>query len=176
MLISWREAWRRQRRLRSAENLLVWHEQAAMVAAAFARALRQTGPDAPSDVVLNRIDWGLEHLRRLSTAVRRPLTRHDRKLADRLEACLTEAYRLRNQTLGYLIRWESYLEAEQEAGRGDFAARRRSHEVRRERDEALLPALDALRQLNAQLTELGPHLQRVARDWSIPPTPASFAT
>jgi hypothetical protein len=127
-------------------------------------------------VVLNRIDWGLEHLRRLSTAVRRPLTQHDRRMADRLEACLTEAYQLRNQTLGYLIRWESYLEAQQEAGRGGYAARRRSHDFRRERDEALLPALDTLRKLRVDLAELGPHLQRVARDWRIPPIPASLAT
>ena len=57
-------------RKRPAEDLPVWCEQAAIVAAAFARALGQAGPDAPGDIVLNRLDWGLEHLRRLSTAAR----------------------------------------------------------------------------------------------------------
>jgi hypothetical protein len=175
MMTQWREAWRRQRRLRSAENLLVWREQSAILAAAFRRALRQAGPDAPSDVVLNRIDWGLEHLRRLSTAVRRPLAQHDRPLADQLEACLTQAYQLRNHTLSYLIRWESYREAEQDAGRGEFAARRRAHDIRRERDEGLLPALQGLRQLEAALAELGPQLQNVASQWAIPSSPPSLA-
>jgi hypothetical protein len=175
MIVRWREAWRRQQRLRSAENLLVWREQAAMLTAAFGRALRQSGPDAPSDVVLNRLDWGLEHLRRLSTAVRRPLAQQDRSLADQLEHCLTQAYQLRNCTLSYLIRWESFQEAEQEAGRGDFASRRRASAVRRERDEALLPALQSLRRLNAALAQLAPQLQRVAGDWALPPTPPTLA-
>jgi len=174
MIAHWREAWRRQRRLRSAENLLVWREQAALLAAAFARALRQSGPDAPSDVVLNRIDWGLEHLRRLSTAIRPPLARQDRPLADQLEAWLTQAYQLRNQTLSYLIRWESYREAEQDAGGGDFIARRRAHAIRWERDEALLPALDSLRRANASLVDLAPRLQGLAGEWSIPEPPSSL--
>ena len=175
MIAHWKETWRQQRRMRSAEDLWVWREQAAMLAAAFSRALRQAGPDAPSDVMLNRLDWGLEHLRRLSTAVRRPLGRHDRPLADQLEASLTQAYRLRNHTLSYLIRWESYREAEHDAGGGDFAARRRAHDLRRERDEALLPALRDLRQLNATLEKLGPQLHRVASEWAVPQAPPSFA-
>ena len=175
MIAHWREAWSRQRRLRSVENLLLWGEQATILAAAFARALRQTGPDAPSDVVLNRLDWGLEHLRRLSTAVRRPLAQHDRPLADQLEACLTQAYQLRNHTLSYLIRWQSYREAEHDASGGDFAARRYAQDLRRERDEALLPALQDLRQLNATLAGIGPQLQRVASEWTASRTPPSFA-
>lgn len=175
MITHWKESWRRQRRLRLAEDLTVWREQALILAAAFDRALRQTGPDAPADVVLNRIDWGLEHLRRLSTSVHRPLAQQDRPLADHLEACLTSAYQLRNRTLSYLIRWESYREAEQDAGRGDFAARRRAQDIRRERDEALLPARQDLRQLNATLADIGPRLERLAREWAIVRPPPSFA-
>jgi len=175
MLTQWRETWRRQRRQRSAEHLPVWCEQAAIVVAAFGRALSQAGPDAPGDVVLNRLDWGLEHLRRLSTAVRRPLAQHDPLLAERLEACLRHVYDLRNQTLGYLIRWGDYRAAERDAGRGDFAERRRAHDVRRARDEALLPARQALRKLNDELAELTPHLQRVAGEWAVTLTPPSHA-
>jgi len=175
MIAHWRESWSRQRRLRSAENLLAWREQAAILAAAFERAMRQAGPDAPSDVVLNRLDWGLEHLRRLSTAVHRPLAQHDRPLAGQLEVCLTQAYQLRNQTLSYLIRWQSYQEAEHDAGSGEFAARRHAHDLRRERDDALLPALRDLRQLNAALAVIGPQLQRVASEWTVSQTPPSFA-
>jgi hypothetical protein len=175
MIAHVRETWRRRRRQRSAEDLPVWCEQAAIVAAAFARALGQAGPDAPGDVVLNRLDWGLEHLRRLSTAVRRPLAQHDPVLAERLEACLRNVYDLRNQTLSYLIRWGDYRAAERDAGRGDFAERRRALDVRRARDEALLPARQALRRLNAELGDLAPHLQRVAGEWSAALPPASHA-
>ncbi|MCJ7511904.1 MAG: hypothetical protein MUO23_02905 [Anaerolineales bacterium] len=167
MFIQWRDIWRLQRRLRSAQDLLAWSEQAAVLMGAFERALRQSGPDAPSDVVLNRIDWGLEHLRRQSTAIRRPLARHERRLADQLEACLTQAYELRNQTLSYLIRWE--------ADRGDFSARRWAHATRRERDEALLPALQVLRRLNAVLAEVAPRLQGVAGEWTIRQQPPPLA-
>ena len=145
-----------------------------MLAAAFARAMRQSGPDAPSDVVLNRLDWGLEHLRRLSTAVHRPLAQHDRPLAGQLEACLTQAYQLRNHTLSYLIRWESYQEAEQRRA-GGFAPGGMPMIFRRERDEALLSALRDLRQLNAALAVIGPQLQRVASEWTVSQTPPSFA-
>jgi hypothetical protein len=175
MIAHWWETWRRRRRQRSAEDLPVWCEQAAIVSAAFARALGQAGPDAPGDVVLNRLDWGLEHLRRLSTAVRRPLAQHDPLLAERLEACLRHIYDLRNQTLSYLIRWGDYRAAERDAGRGDFAERRRAQDVRRTRDEALLPARQALRSLNADLEDLTPRLQRVASEWAVTLPPASHA-
>ena len=175
MIAHWKEIWRRQRRLRSSEDLPVWCEQAAIVASALGRALSQAGPDAPGDVVLNRLDWGLEHLRRLSTAVRRPLAQHDPLLAERLEACLRRVYDLRNQTLSYLIRWGDYRAAERDAGSGGFAERRRAHDVRRARDEALLPARQALRMLDAELAELTPHLQRIASEWVATLPPASHA-
>jgi hypothetical protein len=175
MLAHWKGIRRLRRRQRSAEDLPVWCEQAGIVTSAFARALGQAGPDAPSDVVLNRLDWGLEHLRRLSTSVRRPLAEHDPQLAERLEACLRHVYELRNQTLSYLIRWGDYRAAERDAGRGDFAERRRAQDVRRARDEALLPARQALRRLNAELAELTPRLQRVAGEWAVTVPPASHA-
>ncbi len=162
----WRQTWRRRRRLRSAEDRLLWCEQAAVLNGAFSRALRQSGPDVPPDVVVNRIDWGLEHLRRLSTGIGRPLARVDLALSNQLEAYLTQSYELRNRTLSYLIRWQAHGEADAQAEDGSFAARRRSQDTRRDRDESLLPALQLLRALNAGLAELAPRLRTIAGSWA----------
>jgi hypothetical protein len=173
MVQEWIASWRRRQRRRSAESMLVWCEQANIVFEACALALKQDGPPAPPDVTLNRIDWGLEHLRDLSNGVRRALTHSDRPLAHKVEQHLVLSYHLRNSALSYLIRLKAFQQADRDARTGRYEDRRLATEARRDRDRALLEALAVARRASTSLEALAPGLRARATSLAQQETPGA---
>jgi len=168
MLRGWRERWRRARQASAAENLQAWLDTAGTLLAACQDPLRSRSLPPDIGVPLDRIDRLLMRFRSEAAVVRSPL-RPRPELAARVRLVTDGLFELRNQTCGFLLRWQTAHQLEQ---RNTL-----SIDAQRNMEEARLLASRGARRLSDEWTQLAPELEALIGEWRLavrqgPPPPA----
>ncbi len=158
MLQRWLERRRRARDQRAAGDLQDWLTSARKVLEICAASLKPKDPRTDIGVALDRVDRELLRFRGHAAGAGGSLRRRHPSLRSRLEEATRLTYRLRNDTCGYLLRWQTYQQQRDASSAAGVGAQRQM-------EEALLQASRSARQLTQDLEAITPELEGVLRQW-----------
>jgi len=152
MLRNWRDRRRQARKARAAADLQAWHDTVGALLAMCQEPLRSRRVSGDIGVPLDRIDRTLMRFRNESAAARSAL-RTDGELTAQVRAMTDGLFELRNQTVSFMLRWQTAYQLEER-----FTP---SMEARRAADEARLVASRSARRLADDWKRLAPLVERL---------------